>query len=168
MSYLSWGYLVLNKAKLDNIFPSAQFSIPDYEIRVRRHRRKNEGRLIEFIKKGLIYKRLKYFDTSRSESISSEITVYRRKWLCFSIYWPPSNETLEVCFEKLKNPLSKANECYERFIIMGDFNIDVTNKEVEFDRLCEFCDLFNLTNLITSDCMFLPCHVRVSEWIHTP
>ena len=57
---------------------------------------------------------------------------------------------------------------YERYIIMGDFNIDVTNKEVEFDKLGEFCDLFNLTNLITSDCMFLPCHVRVSEWIHTP
>ena len=51
MSYLSWGYLVLSKAKLGNSFPSAQFSIPDYEIRVRRDRRKNEGRLIEFVKR---------------------------------------------------------------------------------------------------------------------
>ena len=52
MSYLSWGYLVLSKAKLNNSFPSAQFSIPDYEIRVRRDKRnKNEGRLIEFVKR---------------------------------------------------------------------------------------------------------------------
>ena len=31
---------------------------------------------------------------------------------------------------------------------MGDFNIDVTNKGIEFDKLDEFCDL--LTNLLTN------------------
>ena len=35
---------------------------------------------------------------------------------------------------------------------MGDFSIDVTNKGIEFDRLEEFCDLFNLTDLVTSSC----------------
>ena len=34
----------------------------------------------------------------------------------------------------------------------GTFNIDVTNRGVEFDKLDEFCDLFNLTDLITSTC----------------
>ena len=29
---------------------------------------------------------------------------------------------------------------------MGDFNVEVTKKEIEFDRLDEFCDLYNLTN----------------------
>ena len=29
---------------------------------------------------------------------------------------------------------------------MADFNIDVTNKGIEFDKLDEFCDLFKLTN----------------------
>ena len=33
MSYLSPGYLVLSQTKLDNSFPSAQFSVTDYEIR---------------------------------------------------------------------------------------------------------------------------------------
>ena len=40
---------------------------------------------------------------------------------------------------------------------MGDFNIDVTNKEIEFDKLGEFCDLFNLTNL--SLLTVCSCHV---------
>ena len=44
-------------------------------------------------------------------------------------------------------PLSKASESYKNFIAIGDFNIDVTNKGTGFD---EFCDLFNLTNLVTS------------------
>ena len=37
---------------------------------------------------------------------------------------------------------------------MGDFNIDVTDRGVEFHKLDEFCDLFNLTNLITSPTCF--------------
>ena len=73
MSYLSWGYLVLNKAKLDNSFPSAQFSTPDYEIRVRRDRRKNEGRLIEFVKKGLIYKRLNTSTPAEAKALALKL-----------------------------------------------------------------------------------------------
>ena len=29
---------------------------------------------------------------------------------------------------------------------MGDFNVEVTKKGIEFDKLDEFCDLYNLTN----------------------
>ena len=96
MSYLSPDYLVLSETKLDDSFPSAQFSIPDYEIRARRYRHKNGGGLIEFVKKGLICKRLKIFKTNASECICSEITISKRKWLCFSIYRPPPNENLEI------------------------------------------------------------------------
>ena len=113
MSYLSPDYLVLSETKLDDSFPSAQFSIPDYEIRARRDRHKNGGGLIEFVKKGLICKRLKNFETSASECIWSEITVSKRKWLCFSIYRPPYNENLDIFFEELTNSLSKASESYE-------------------------------------------------------
>ena len=80
--------LVLNETKLDDSFPSAKFSIPDYEI--------NGGGLIQFVKKGLICKRLKNFETNPSEWICSEITISKRKWLCFSIYRPPPNENLEI------------------------------------------------------------------------
>ena len=57
-------------------------------------------------------------------------------------------QEIPVDFEELTNFLSKASESYEHFIIMGDFNIDVTNRRVEFDKLDEFCDLYKLTNLI--------------------
>ena len=79
MSYLSPDYLVISETKLCDTFLSAQFSIPDYEIRARRDRHESGGGLIEFVKKGLICKRLKNFETSASECICSEITICRRK-----------------------------------------------------------------------------------------
>ena len=145
VGYLSPDYLVLSETKLDDSFPSAQFNLPNYEIRARRDRDKNGGGLIEFVKKGLICKKLKIFEPRKSECICSEITVSKKKWLCFSIYRPPSHDNLELFFDELTSSLSKASESYENFIVMGDFNIDVTNKGTKFDKLDEFCDLFNLT-----------------------
>ena len=89
MSYLSPDYLVLSETKLGNSFPSALFSIPDYEIWARREKHKNGGGLIEFAKKDLICKRLKNFATITSKWICSEITICNKKWLCFSVYRPP-------------------------------------------------------------------------------
>ena len=54
-------------------------------------------------------------------------------------------------FHELSFSLDKASKIYENIIIMGDFNIDVKTKGMGFDKLDEFCDIFNLTNLITSD-----------------
>ena len=56
------------------------------------------------------------------------------KWLYF--YSPPPHNNLELFFDKLTISLSKANEYYENFIVMGDFNIDFTNKGTEFDKSC--------------------------------
>ena len=82
-------YLVISEMKLDDSFPSAQFNLPNYEIRATSDRNKNGGGLIEFVKKGLICKKLKIFEPKESECICSEITVSKKEWLCFSIYSLP-------------------------------------------------------------------------------
>ena len=48
---------------------------------------------------------------------------------------------------------------------MGDFNTDVTNRRFEFDKLDEFCDLFNLMNLITSPTCFTKTHKSTIDLI---
>ena len=78
VGYLSPDYLVLSETKLDNSFPSAQFNLPNYEIRARHGKDKNTGGLIEFVKKGLICKRLKIFETRKSKCICSEITISKK------------------------------------------------------------------------------------------
>ena len=50
---------------------------------------------------------------------------------------------------------------------MGDFNIDITNKGVELDKLDEFCDLLHLTNLITSPTCFTKTHKSTIDLILT-
>ena len=57
---------MISETKLDSSFSSAQFHIVDYEIRNRRDRSKNGGGLTEFVKKGIITKRLKDLETNLS------------------------------------------------------------------------------------------------------
>ena len=52
-------YFAISETKLDNSFPNVQLTINNYETRARRERDKHGGGLIEFVRKGLIYKRLR-------------------------------------------------------------------------------------------------------------
>ena len=79
--------------------------------------------------------------------ICSEFTISLKKWICFSIHRPPSTGNIKTYFEEIKEVISKALCKYENLITMGDFNIDNSDK----DKLENFCDLFNLTNLVHSE-----------------
>ena len=58
-------------------------------------------------------------------------------------------------FEELVNSLSKAvNKC-DNLIAMGDFNIDLNKTDcIGFGKLEEFCDNFNLTNIVKRNTCF--------------
>ena len=56
-------------------------------------------------------------------------------------------------FEKLTTSLIKAIWTYEGTLIVVDFDIDVN-----FDKPDEFCDLFNLKNLIKAETSFAKKH----------
>ena len=47
--------------------------------------------------------------------------------------------------------LSKASLTYENFVIMGDFNIDINTAGMDVYKLDEFCNVFDLTNLIKTE-----------------
>ena len=79
LKHICLDYFVLSETKLDNNFPCSQFQISDYETRARRDRNKYGGCLIEFVRKELICKRLKTFETVTSECICSELTISNKK-----------------------------------------------------------------------------------------
>ena len=66
---LQLEYFVISETKLNDSFPSAQFAIENYEIRARRDRDGYGGGLIEFVKRGIICKRIRPLETVISESI---------------------------------------------------------------------------------------------------
>ena len=156
---LSLDYFAISESKLDESFPSAQFNINSYEIRNRRDRDKNGGGLIEFVRKGFITKRLKDYETQISETICSEFTISKRKWICFSVYRPPSYNNLIIFFEELTKSVCKALNKYDNIIVMGDFNIDINKDDaILHDKLDVFCDTLNLTNLVKSHTCYTNNH----------
>ena len=121
LKHISFDYFVLSETKLENSFPCAQFQISDYEIRARRDRNKCRDGLIEFVKKGLICKRLTTFETVNSECTFSELTISNKKWVCFSVYRPPSQENLELLFDEPSSCLSKASEIIHSNLLVLKF-----------------------------------------------
>ena len=67
------------------------------------------------------------------------------------IYRPPNFDNLDTFFKEVTDSLSKASLAYENLIIMGDFDIDINTAGMDVDKLDEFCNLFDLTNLIKTE-----------------
>ena len=107
------GYLVISETKLDESFPNSQFKLNGYEVRARRDRHKHGGGLIKFVRQGFICKRLKKYEPNYSECICSEFTILKKKWICFSMYRPPSAENIKKFFEEINEVISKALCKYE-------------------------------------------------------
>ena len=88
----------LNETKLDESFPIAKFTLGGYEIRARRDRTKFGGALIEYVRKVLICKRISKYDPNFNESIYSEITFSKERWVIFRIYRPLNVKNLTHFF----------------------------------------------------------------------
>ena len=101
MKTLSFDYLTLSETKIDESFQTSQFNVEGYEIRARRDRDKSGGDLIEFVRRGLIRKRLRDYEPKYSECLCSEFTFTNKNWICFSIYRPPESSHLSTFFEEL-------------------------------------------------------------------
>ena len=115
-------YFVISETKLDNSFLNAQLTNNNYEKRARRDRDKHGVGLIEFVRKGLVCKRLRKYELLNIEIIFSKITISNKIWVIFRIYRSPDYSNLMAFFKELGKYLNKASENYDRFIVMEDFN----------------------------------------------
>ena len=94
------------------------------------------GGLIEFFKKGIITKRFNDLETNLSETICTEITISKKRWFCVSVYRPPSSSNIDTFFAELTISLSKAVNTFDKLIVMGHFNVDITKEDCSvFDKL---------------------------------
>lgn len=67
------------------------------------------------------------------------------------MYRPHHPQTL-IFFHELTISLNKAITKFANFIVMGDFIKDITKEDCSgFDKLEEFCDMFNVANPIKSE-----------------
>ena len=85
--------------------------------------------MTEFVKKGIITKRLKDLEKNLSEMICTEITTSKKRWFCMSVCRLPSSANIDTIFAELTVSLSKAVNKFDNLIVMGDFDIDITKED---------------------------------------
>ena len=83
------------------------------------------------------------------------------------MYRPPNFNNLDTCFKEVSDSLSKANLTNKNSIIMGDFNIDINTAGTEADKLDEFCNLFDLINLIKTKTCCTKNHKSIIDLLLT-
>ena len=87
---------------------------------------KNGGSFIEYVKRGVTCKRLKHLQAVITGSICLKLTMAKKKLFWMSIYRPPNYSILDTFFNEITISLTKLSLNFENFIIMGDFNIDMS------------------------------------------
>ena len=79
------------------------------------------------------------------------------------IYRPPNHNSLSTFFDETSLSLNKAALKFKHSIVMGDFNIDVNASGPGKNKLDEFCNFFDLTNLVRE----VMCHRSTIDLILT-
>ena len=143
----------ISETKLSDEFPDAQFIIDGYcdPAQFRKDRNEHGGGLVVYVKTGIPVKRVKALEPANLEIICIEITIAKRKWLIYSFYRSETFTKLPAFLDGLQKSVDMAINKYDNIILMGDINVDMSNlnnTSTCFYDVNEFCDIFNLTNLI--------------------
>ena len=80
--------------------------------------------------------------------IPIELNLRKQKWVIFTLYRPPS-QPLSYFMSRLTQIIDYYYKCYDRFILLGDFNVEPTDT-----NMAEFMDSFQLSCLINDKTCF--------------
>ena len=139
--------MLVSETQIDISFLSGQFIIPGFAPPYWFDRNNKGGGLLLYLREDIPSKIMLVFKLP-IEGFLIEVNVYRKKWLSGCFYNPHKtyiSDFLKVISKVLD--LTTAN--YEHLFIMGDLNSDVKQK-----YLTEFCQLYNLKNLINMSNFF--------------
>ena len=150
--------LLIEETKLNSVFKTDLFLINNHKSPTRLDRSEFGGGLMQYTRNGIICNRVPSFEVSSLELLCSELVVTKKKWIIYSVYRPP-NFDIETFLSSLSTSINRALDKYDNIIIMGDINIDTHSKtDPSFDKLVSFCDVFGLSNLVTSKTCFTKNH----------
>ena len=145
--------LIITESKLDDTFPLNQFLIEGYSPPFRCDRNINGGGVIIYVREDIPSRELKdHPPTINFEGIFFEINLKKSKWLLFGGY-NPHKENIRNFVNQLGPVLDHYMPKYENFLLLGDFNSEVDENEVQ-----EFCETYNLSNLIKEPTCFKNMH----------
>ena len=107
-----------------------------------------------FIRNELLAKRLENFKTNSAKTICIAFLISKRKWHIIFTYWPPQYDK-KVFFQELSKTISQAINKYDRILVAGDSNINVSESNgLNDNHFSELIDTFNLIYLIKTPTCF--------------
>ena len=137
--------LAITETKLDESYTTNMLDIEGYSLPYRRDRNVNGGGVLVYIKEGILCRELKTKPSAENlEGIFLEINLRKTKWLFFAGY--------NNCKPNIGNFLRSIGPTMcrlENLILLGDFNSELTEYLMK-----EFCDTYNLKNLVTEATCF--------------
>ena len=134
--------LMISETKIDESFPLSQFMIDGFSMPY--HRDKNtRGGILVYLRNNITSELLKIENLpSDIEAIFIEMNIKSKKWLVCCTY-NPNKSLIENHLRQLQKQLEASSERYEHFLIMRDFNADVSDPSVT-----SFCTLFKLKSIV--------------------
>ena len=141
--------LVISETKIDDSFPTPQFAIEGYSRPFRIGNNANAGGILLYVRADLPCRELNFFPKSKSfEGIFIELNLRKTKWLIFGGYnYNKSN--IDNYLNTVGLRLDHYMTNYENFLLLGDFN-----SEIHESYMSEFCNIYNLRNLVNEPTCF--------------
>ena len=133
---------VVSETKLDESFPRGQFAIEGYSTPIRFDRNNEGGGIIIYVRSDIPCKVIKYNLPNNIEGIFIELNLRKKKWILFGGY-NPNKVYIQDFLNQIGKALDKFIGTYDNLLLVGDFN-----SETEEEYMKDFCDLYNLKNLI--------------------
>ena len=139
----SLDFLLVSETKVDDTFPKEQFKIEGYTRPIRLDRTRHGGGLMILIRNDLPCHELKsHVLPSDVECTFLEMRIRQSKWLIVGGY-NPHKENITYFLSNVGRELDRYLPKYENLLILGDWNSAVTEEDMK-----EFCETYNLVNLI--------------------
>ena len=114
--------MIIVETKLDDSYPTSQFSINGYSRPFRLDRDKRGGGILLYIREDIPCKILEsHYLPSDIEGIFVELNFRKTKFLLLASYHPP-NQLDKYYFQCIGNAFENYIRNYDKFILAGDFN----------------------------------------------
>ena len=140
--------LMVSETKLDSSFPQAQFRIEGYVPQFRYDRNSHGGDILLFIREDIATKIISITPLKDFEGIFVELNFRKKKVLLCCSYNPHKN-LISNHLNILGKILDTQMKIYDNFLIVGDFNSEMTESAME-----KFCGTYHLHNLIKDPTCF--------------
>ena len=121
---------MISETKIDESFPLSQFMID---------RNAHGGGILVYFRNNITSKLL---NPSDIEAVFIEMNIKSKKWFLCCTY-NPNKSLIENHLRQLQEQLKLFSERYEHFLIMKDFNADVSDHSITL-----FCTLFKLKSIV--------------------